>query len=131
MRRENNPHQYQHNTDNKSASIEQFKPDRKTICSRLAYGIPLQLALAVPDEMEITAFGPSVDGSPIYVISEILVYGTAEDIIEYVIDNALFPASDLDVEIKKVGAGINGSLYILRQYFYSGTAESILDYFGW
>ena len=107
-----------------------MKPDKKTICSRLEHGIPPYLAQVVPDEMEISAFGTALaTGVPLYSISEVLACGTAENIIEYIDDNALICVSGLDAVISKYGDGKGGSLYILRQYIYSGTVEEIMDYF--
>ena len=129
MCKENNPHQYQHNTDNKSVPIEQFKPDKKTICSRLEQDIPPQLAEVVPAEMDIIANGTSFDGIPIYGISKVLACGTAEDIIEFILDNYLFCCPGLDADIIKVGAITDGPLYIIRENLCEGRVENILDYF--
>lgn len=106
--------------------------DKKTICSRLEQGIPFWLAQIVPAEMEIISLGKiQSTGVPLYGIRKIHAYGTAEDIVEYMMGTSFlrFINDDLrrDADLIEVEAG----LYILHQYVYAGTVEDIMDYFGY
>lgn len=108
-----------------------MKLDKKTLCFRLEQGIPLQLALTVPAEMEISSDGLPQDlGVPLYNIYKVLACGTAEDIIEYMINTDRFDdvVYGFGVTITKVGAGIDGCpLYILRHFISGGSAKEIMD----
>lgn len=130
-----NRNQSQHNTNAKGIPNKQPKPEEKTVCSRLEQGIPFRLAQVVPSEMEIVSLGKiQSTGVPLYGIRKIHAYGTAEDIVEYMMDTMFlrFISHDRrrDADLIEVGEGINGPLYILHQYVYAGTVEEIMDHFG-
>lgn len=118
--------------DNHKANIfnEDFNSDKETMCSRQKPDIPPLLAQVVPAEMRITVLGPGTDGRPVYMISKDLIYGTAEDIIEYLIDSSLLYETDPGLDIIRVGEGIEGSLYILTQFVLGGTAGGIIEHFA-
>lgn len=131
MYEKTNSNQSQHNTNAKSVPNKQPKPDEKTVYSRLEQGIPSLLAQVVPAEMRIISLELETDGRPIYAVTKALIYGTAEDIIEYLMDNLLLGDPDVDIGIAKVGEeeGIEG-LYVLYQFILGGTAGGIIEYFG-
>lgn len=111
-----------------------MKLDKKTICSRLEQGIPFLLAQVVPAEMEIISLGEiQSTGVSLYGVRKIHAYGTAEDIVEYMVGTSFlrFINDDLrrDADLIEIEAGIDDSLYILHQYICAGTVEDIMDYF--
>ena len=118
--------------DNHNTNVfnEDFNSDKETMCSRQEQGIPSLLRQVVPAEMDITSVGPGSDGRPVYMISKDLIYGTAEDIIEYLIDSSLLYETDPGLDIIRVGEGIEGSLYILTQFVLGGTAGGIIEHFA-
>ena len=118
------------NSHNKGVPNWQPKPDEKTVSSRVKQGIPLQLAQVVPAGMRITSLELCHDGRLIYAITKALICGTAEDIIEYLMSNLLLCDPDVDVQIAKVGAGIEGPWYVLYQFILGGDDVGIINYFG-
>lgn len=131
MNEKTNYDQSQHNTNAMSVPYKQPKPDEKTVYSRLGQGIPFLLAQVVPAEMRITSLEIKKDGRPIYAITKALIYGTAEDIVEYLMDNSLLCDPDVEVDIAKVGEeeGIEG-LYVLYQFILGGDEVGIVNHFG-
>lgn len=131
MNEKSNLNQSQHNTYAKSVPNVQSKVDEKTVYSRLEQGIPFLLAQVVPAEMKITSLEVKKDGRPIYAITQALIYGTAEDIVEYLMDNSLLCDPDVEVDIAKVGEeeGIEG-LYVLYQFILGGDEVGIVNHFG-
>ena len=118
--------------DNHNTNVfnEDINSDKETMCSRQKPDIPPLLAQVVPAEMQITLLGPGPDGRPVYMISQDLICGTAEDIIEYLIDSSLLYDTDPGLDIIKVGEGMEGSLYILTQFVLGGTAGGIIEHFA-
>lgn len=130
MSMESNLNQSQYNTDNTSVPNKQPKPDEKTVYSRLGQGIPFLLAQVVPAEMEIISVGPGRDGRTLYMVTKELAHGTAENIIEYLMENLLLSDPDVEAYISKAGTGIEGPLYAVTQFILGGTAGGIIEYFG-
>ena len=118
--------------DNHKTNVfnEDFNLDKETMCSRRKSSIPPLLAQVVPAEMRISVLGPGPDGHPIYMVTRELICGTAEDIIEYLIDSSLLYDTDPGLDIIKVGEGMEGSLYILTQFVLGGTAGGIIEHFA-
>ena len=118
--------------DNHKANVfsEDFNSDKETVCSRRKSSIPPLLAQVVPAEMRISVLGPGPDGRPIYMVTRELICGTAEDIIEYLMENLLLSDPEVEAYISKAGVGIEGPLYAVTQFVLGGSAGSIIEYFG-
>ena len=130
MKEKTNSNQSQHNTNAESVPNKQPKQDETIVRSHQEQYIPSLLRQVVPAEMRITPVGPGPDGRPVYIVTKDLIYGTAEDIIEYLIDSSLLYDTDPGLDIIKVGEGMEGSLYILTQFVLGGTAGGIIEHFG-
>lgn len=118
--------------DNPNTNVfnEGINSEKEIVCSRQKPSIPSLLRQVVPDEMEIIPVGPGSDGRPIYIITENLICGTAEDIIEYLIESSVLYDTDPGLDIIKVGESMEGSLYILTQFVIGGTAGGLIEHFG-
>lgn len=118
--------------DNHKTNVfnEDFNLDKETMCSRRKSSIPPLLAQVVPAEMRISVLGPGPDGHPIYMVTRELICGTAEDIIEYLMENLLLSDPEVEAYISKAGVGIEGPLYAVTQFVLGGSAGSIIEYFG-
>lgn len=134
MNEKTNSNQYQHNANAnanaKSVPNGQPKPEEKTVCSRQKPSIPSLLRQVVPGEMKITPVGPGPDDRPIYMVTKELAYGTAEDIIKYLMENLLLSDPDVEAYISKAGAEAEGQLYAVTQFILGGTAGGIIEHFG-
>lgn len=62
--------------------LMKFKVDKDAMRHRLEKGIPHLLAMVLPPEMEISVADICCD-EPVYIVPQIPICGTAEDIIEY------------------------------------------------
>ena len=130
MNGKTNSNQSQHNTNAESVPNKQPKQDETIVRSQQEQYIPSLLRQVVPAEMEIIPVGPGPDDRPIYIVTKELIYGTAEDIVEYLMDNLLLSDPEIELDIFKVGEGINGPLYVLSQFILGGTAGGIIEHFG-
>lgn len=130
MNEKTNSNQSQHNTNAKSVPYKQPKQDETIVRPQPEQGIPPLLAQVVPAEMEIISVGPGRDGRTLYMVTKELAHGTAENIIEYLMENLLLSDPDVEAYISKAGTGIEGPLYAVTQFILGGTAGGIIEYFG-
>lgn len=131
MNEKTNSNQFQHDSNANSVPNKQPKTDTHTICSRMEQGIPFQLAQGVPAGMEIIKNGRLQDtNEPLYLIRRNLAYGTAEDIIDFLVETLYNWGFGFSANISEVGEDLDDPRYILRENIYIGTEEDIIDYFG-
>ena len=116
-----NSNQYQHISNANSAPYKHPQPDTQTVSSQQKQGIPPLLAQVV---------GPGPDGRPVYIVTRELAYGTAEDVIKYLMENSLLSDPDIEAYISIEGTGIDGTLYAVTQFILGGTAGGLIEYFG-
>lgn len=130
MKEKTNSNQSPYDSNANSVPNKQPKQDETLVRSQQEQYIPSLLRQVVPAEMRITPVGPGPDGRSVYMVTKDLIYGTAEDIVEYLMDNLLLSDHEIELDIFKVGEGIDGPLYVLSQFILGGTAGGIIEHFG-
>ena len=130
MKEKTNSNQSQHDSNANSVPNKQPNPYAQTVRSRLDQGIPYRLAQVVPAELRVTSLELYQDGRPVYVVTKDLIYGTAEDIVEYLMDSLLLCDPKIELDIFKVDEGIDGSLYILNQFIVGGDIVGLINHFS-
>lgn len=130
MKEKTNSNQSPYDSNANSVPNKQPKQDETIVRSQQEQYIPSLLRQVVPAEMRITPVGPGPDGRPVYMVTKDLIYGTAENIVEYLIENLLLSDSEYETYISKAGAGRKGPLYRLYQFILGGTAGGIIEHFG-
>lgn len=130
MKEKTNSNQSPYDSNANSVPNKQPKQDETIVRSQQEQYIPSLLRQVVPAEMRITPVGPGPDGRPVYMVTKDLIYGTAEDIVKYLIENLLLSDPEIEAYISIAGEGTEGTLYAVTQFILGGSAGGIIEYFG-